>query len=309
MGMKITFHGAAKTVTGSKHLITLDDGFKVLLDCGMFQGRESQAGRENRHLGFDPAEINLVLLSHAHIDHSGLLPLLVKQGFSGAILCTEATRSLCEIMLPDSAQIQESDAQYRRRKLDDHGEPPLYTMEDATASLKLFEIRSYNEWHSIHPRLEIMFTHNGHILGSAAITLRYKSGQGTQTLHYTADIGRENASIVRAPEPFPASDYIICESTYGDRLHEPLPDMQARLLSIVRETCVKKRGKLIIPAFSIGRTQEVVFALDQLETAGKLPPIPVYVDSPLSAAWWRSRARPWPPRSRPARNGTRSTAG
>jgi len=281
--LKIEFLGAAQTVTGSKHLIHVENGAKILLDCGMYQGKESGSGRANRHFGFDPASIDMVFLSHAHIDHSGLLPRLVKEGFKGKIYCTEPTLSLCEIMLADSAYIQMNDYRYEEK----HGiakeeNEPLYDIDDVLAALDLFEPLDYGKWHTLTHDVTLMFTYVGHILGSACVNLRIKEGKKTHRLAYTGDIGRSNQKIIRGWEPFPQAEVIICESTYGDRLHEDTAKVEDHLYRTVKETCIDNKGKLIIPAFSLGRTQEIVYALDRMESAGQLPPIKVFVDSPLS---------------------------
>lgn len=283
--MRILFKGAAQTVTGSKHLLITRNGKTVLLDCGFFQGREAINSNHNQNLGFDPSKIDFCILSHAHIDHSGAIPYIVKKGFKGKIYCTEATLDLCEIMLVDSAHIQESDAEYRnkKRKLEDRELiQPLYTIEEAKTSLTHFKSIPYEKWVKIDDEIELCFTVIGHILGAAAINLRIKEEGQLIKLCYTGDIGRQNHRIIKNPKPFPPADYIIAESTYGNRLHENLKNSEDKLLKVIIETCVTKKGKLIIPAFSLGRTQEIVYALDRLETAGKLPKINVYVDSPLS---------------------------
>ncbi|MCZ4407407.1 MBL fold metallo-hydrolase [Cryomorphaceae bacterium 1068] len=281
--MKIHFKGAAGTVTGSKHLLETDKGLKILLDCGLYQGKESGSGKENRHFGFDPQAIDMVFLSHAHIDHSGLLPRLVKEGFKGKIYCTEPTRALCEIMLADSAHIQLADFRYEsKRSISREDDEPLYTIEDVVKTMNLFKPLAYDEWLTIHEDVTVMFTYIGHILGSACVNLRVREGKKTHRIAYTGDIGRTDQQIIRGREPFPQAEVILCESTYGNRLHDDQQISEQRLLEIVNETCVQKRGKLIIPAFSLGRTQEIVHSLDRLETAGKLPAIKVFVDSPLS---------------------------
>jgi len=282
--MRIQFKGAAQTVTGSKHIITTRNGKSILLDCGLFQGREALNTHHNKDLGFNPEEIDYCILSHAHIDHSGAIPYLVKKGFKGNIYCTEATKDLCEIMLIDSAHIQESDAEYRnkRKKSEKNLFDPLYTIEDAKKAILQFKGVSYGKWISLDHEIELCFTVIGHILGAGAINLKIKENGITQKLCYTGDIGRQKHRIIKNPTPFPQADYIIAESTYGNRLHESLENTEEKLLKIVVETCVEKKGKLIIPAFSLGRTQELVYALDKLESTGKLPKINVYVDSPLS---------------------------
>lgn len=283
--MKIEFKGAARTVTGSKHLITLYNGKKILLDCGLFQGRDAAEMNNNKDLGFDASTIDYCILSHAHIDHSGALPLLVKKGFKGKIYCTTATLDLCTIMLIDSAHIQESDVKYMNRSREQKGLDliePLYTIEDAQKSLLQFVGVDFDKWIKIDNDISFCFTIVGHILGAGAINMKIKENGNIHKVCYTGDIGRQNHKIIKNPLPFPQADYIITESTYGDRLHKNVSKSEEKLLEIVYETCVTKGGKLIIPAFSLGRTQEIVFALDQLEHNGRLPKINVYVDSPLS---------------------------
>jgi len=283
--MEISFHGAARTVTGSKHLITTNSGLKVLLDCGLFQGMGAESDELNRHFGFDPFEIDYLILSHAHIDHSGLIPRLVREGFKGTIFATPATRDLCELMLLDSGSIQESDIDFinkRRKRKEMPSLQPLYTIADAERCLRFFKTVDYEKWHKINEEVSFFYTDSGHVLGSAAVNLVVKENGKDIRICFTADIGRPGDQILRKPQPFPQADYIICESTYGNRLHEPIANAESHLLNIVVETCVKNRGKLIIPAFSLDRTQELIYALDRMENEGKLPPIQVYVDSPLS---------------------------
>ena len=282
--MKFQFKGAARTVTGSKHIISTRNGLSILLDCGLFQGREALNSNYNKDFGFNPEEINICILSHAHIDHSGAIPYLVKNGFKGKIYCTNATKDLCEIMLVDSAHIQESDATYRNKSRSANKDDiqPLYTIADAQIALDQFVGFDFDRWMKINDDVELCFTVVGHILGAAAVNLRVKENGITHKICYTGDIGRQNHQIIKNPEAFPQADYIITESTYGDRTHENLESSEDALLKIIKDTCVIKKGKVIIPAFSLGRTQELVHALDRLETAGKLPRINIYVDSPLS---------------------------
>lgn len=283
--MQITFCGAAREVTGSAHLIQLDDGFTILLDCGLYQGYDKDMADFNRRWRFEPQDIDCLVLSHAHIDHSGRIPKLVKDGFSGPIYCTHATRSLCAIMLLDSAYIQERDAEYenkRNKRRKEEMVEPLYTTQDVKPAMDLFVTSGYNRWTRINERVEVLFRDAGHILGSASVTLRIQENGRERILAFTGDIGRPNRPILRDPQPMPAAEVVITESTYGDRLHEGRPNEMKHFLRIIEETCVEKQGKLIIPAFSVGRTQEIVYMLDQLHTHGKLPPIPVYVDSPLA---------------------------
>lgn len=280
--MELTFCGAAGTVTGSSHLITLDDGFKILLDCGLYQGNEPEFEHFNNHFLFEPGDINTVILSHAHIDHCGRLPKLVKDGFGGKIYSTPATEDLTAILLLDSAHIQERESEFTNRHNNESDEP-LYSPDDVAETMQLFRTVSYNSWFGVHPDVDVLFRDAGHILGSATVTLRIRRG-GLKDLYlgFTADLGRPNRPILRDPEPMPACDIMIAESTYGDRLHENAPNEKAHLLEVIKKTCIDQRGKLIIPAFSVGRTQEIVYMLDQLASENKLPPVPIFVDSPLA---------------------------
>jgi len=283
--MKLTFLGATREVTGSKHLITTENGKKLLLDCGMFQGKGLETDGMNRNLGFDPADIDHILLSHAHIDHSGLIPYLYKLGFRGSVVCTNATRDLCAIMLADSGHIQESDVEKFNRRRIARGEAPvkpIYTKLDACACMKLFIGVAYNRRFRIDDNTQVKFTNTGHMLGSGVVSLEVTEQGKTTRLAYTSDIGRPVSHILKSPEPFPQCDYLITEATYGDRLHEPMKDAEGELLRVIRQTCVEKGGKLIIPSFAIGRTQEVVYVLNNFFNAGLLPKIKIYVDSPLA---------------------------
>ena len=287
--MQVKFCGAAQFVTGSSHLITLDDGYKILLDCGLFQGKGRHIWDLNNTWHFDPAEIDCLILSHAHIDHTGRVPKLVQDGFNGDIHCTHATRSLCSIMLLDSAKIQERDVEWhnkrllRKRRRDLRKlRTPLYTSEIITPTLDLYVGYNYNRWHHINDRVSVMFRDAGHILGSSSVSLKIKEDGKERIIGFTGDIGRPNRPILRNPRQMPEVEYLICESTYGDKDHQLPPEQSEEFLEILIETCVEKRGKLIVPAFSVGRTQEIVYMLDKLETAGLLPKIPVYVDSPLA---------------------------
>jgi len=283
--MKIQFLGAAQEVTGSKHLITTNKGIKILLDCGMFQGKGMETDAMNRDLGFDPAEIDYLLLSHAHIDHSGLIPFIYKNGFKGTIICTPATRDLCSIMLADCGFIQEHDTYFHNKKRAKKHLPPLppiYTSKDALESMKFFISVPYHKDYFITTDIKVVFTDTGHILGSSAINLNIREDEKTHNICFTGDLGRYNKRILKDPESFPQADYIITESTYGDRLHQNLEDAEKELLKIVIDCCTRKQGKLIIPAFSIGRSQEIIYALDRLTSQGLLPDVNVYVDSPLS---------------------------
>lgn len=283
--MKISFHGAARTVTGSKHIIHLKNGKKILLDCGLFQGMGKDTLRLNTIFGFQPTELSYVIISHAHIDHIGLLPRLVALGYNGPIYCTDATEDLAKIMLVDSAKIQEADVLHINKQRARDGRDliePLYTIEDAQNVLPLFKTVPYNQAIQIDKDIELLYTDSGHILGSAAVNLSIKEEGQTKRITFSGDLGRYRDVILRSPQPFPQADVIIMESTYGDKLHEDAKPMIDDLLKYIEDTCIKKKGKLIIPAFSVGRTQELLYALNRLELENRLPKIPYYVDSPLS---------------------------
>ncbi|MDB5197039.1 MAG: fold metallo-hydrolase [Flaviaesturariibacter sp.] len=285
--MKIAFHGAARTVTGSKHLLTLKNGKKILLDCGMFQGMGKSTDALNRSFGFSATEVDVMILSHAHIDHSGLIPKLVKEGFSGKIFCTDATKELATLLLEDSAEIQESDAKYHNRGSKAQGKPliqPLYTIADAKASFSHFEEQAYGQWFPVTDGVEAMFTDAGHIIGSACVHLRIIEGTQRTQLSFSGDVGRYRDVILRSPESFPQSDYVIMESTYGNSLHENVSTSVEILLEWINRTCWEKGGKLILPAFSLGRTQEILYALNGLELEGRLPKVDYFLDSPLSTS-------------------------
>ena len=283
--MKISFHGAARTVTGSKHLVQLDNNESFLLDCGLFQGMGRDTDSLNAKFGFDAAKVDYVILSHAHIDHSGLLPKLVKEGFSGAIYCTPGTKALAEILLEDSAMIQRDDAKYGNKRRAKQGLPPiepLYDLDDVNLTIPLLKAVDYNTPTKISDSVEVLFTDAGHIIGSAAVSLKIKNGENTESLTFSGDIGRYRDMILRSPAAFPHADYIIIESTYGDKLHDLIHTTPDDLLKWIESTCVEHKGNLIIPAFSVGRTQEILFELNQLSLEKRLPHIPIYVDSPLS---------------------------
>jgi metallo-beta-lactamase family protein len=283
--MKISFHGAARTVTGSKHIIHLNNGKKILLDCGLFQGLGPETLEHNQHFGFDPQEITYMILSHAHIDHSGLLPKLVKEGYKGKIFCTPATADLTTVLLQDSAFIQGSDVAFVNKRRIAKGLPlisPLYTIADANNVFPLFEKAPYGEVVKIDDDISFHYTDTGHILGSAAVHVTIKENGKETTITFSGDVGRYRDVILRSPEEFPQSDYIILESTYGNSLHEDFANTDEKLLNYIQETCIENKGKLIIPAFSVGRTQEILFALNKLEVEGRLPDLNYYVDSPLS---------------------------
>ncbi len=284
--MQIKFCGASRFVTGSCHLITLDNGYTILLDCGLYQGNDKAMHNFNRQWYFDPKSIDCVVLSHAHIDHAGRLPRLVKDGFQGEIYSTHATRSLCSIMLLDSARIQERDAEYRNKKAKKKNKKklvkPLYRSKHVAETMQRFCAMPYDHWFRIHPDVEIQYRDAGHILGSASVTLKIREKGKELLFGFTADIGRPDRPILRDPQQMPEVDFLICESTYGNRDHESKAEETDRFLDLIRHTCLEKKGKLIIPAFSVGRTQEIVYMLDQMENQKVLPRIPVYVDSPLA---------------------------
>ncbi len=283
--MKISFHGAARTVTGSKHVITLKSGKKILLDCGMFQGLGKETDMLNRNFGFEPAEIDVMILSHAHIDHSGLIPKLIKDGFRGKIFCTHGTSELASVLLEDSAEIQEDEVKYTNKRRAAAGQPylkPLYTVDDAKKAVDYLVEAAYGKWFEVMEGVQAMFTDAGHIIGSACVHLKIKENGKETRITFSGDIGRYRDAILRSPEDFPQADYIIMESTYGNSLHDThvtTPDM---LLEWIEKACIQKKGKLIMAAFSVGRTQEILYSLNQLELENRLPAVPYFVDSPLS---------------------------
>jgi metallo-beta-lactamase family protein len=285
--MKIAFHGAARTVTGSKHLITLKNGKNILLDCGMFQGMGKDTDALNREFGFDAATVDAMILSHAHIDHTGLIPRLVKQGFQGNIYCTDTTKELGGLLLEDSAEIQESDTKYHNKGSKAAGAPlvqPLYTLEDAKNCMSHFQVRPYGEWFKVMEDVEAMFTDAGHIIGSACVHVRITENGNTRQITFSGDVGRYRDVILKSPQTFPQADFIIMESTYGNSLHEEVTTSIDLLLSWIEKICMRNRGKLIIPAFSLGRTQEILYALNQLELENRLPKTDYFLDSPLSTS-------------------------
>ncbi|MCQ2340358.1 MAG: MBL fold metallo-hydrolase [Paludibacteraceae bacterium] len=283
--MTIQFLGAAKEVTGSKHLITTQSGKRILLDCGMYQGKGMETDAANRELGFDPKQIDYLILSHAHIDHSGLIPYIYRMGFRGDIISTPATRDLCAIMLQDTAYIQAQDIRWYNKKMDRLHKPkvdPLYDINHAQQCMKLFISINYDRKYKLCDDVMVTLTNSGHMLGSAVISLEIKEGGEWKRIAYTGDLGRQHSHILCSPQLFPQCDYLICESTYGDRTHDNSLVSEEELLHVVEDTCVYKKGKLLIPSFSVGRTQEIVYVLNKLYNEGSLPKIKVYVDSPLS---------------------------
>ena len=283
--MKIAFHGAAQTVTGSKHIITLDNGKKILLDCGLFQGMGDQTDELNKDFGFNAGDVDYVILSHAHIDHCGLLPKLVKDGYAGKIFATPATKDLASILMEDSSGIQENDIKFVNKRLALEGLPyaqPLYTTLDALAAADRFETVEYDTWFTIDENISFSYTDAGHIIGSAAVHLRITENGKQTRITFSGDVGRYRDIILKSPAPFEQADYILIESTYGNTLHEQFHPTTDALLEWIENTCLKKKGKLIMPTFSVGRTQEILYALNLLSLQNKLPAVDYYVDSPLS---------------------------
>ncbi len=281
--MRLTFHGAARAVTGSQHLLETG-GRKILLDCGLSQGRREQTEQLNREYAYEPASLDAVVLSHAHIDHSGKLPGLVKNGFKGIIYSTAATRDLAAVMLPDSAHIQQSDAEYINKKRAKEGlEPiqPLYDLEDALSAIEKFVSLPYGLSFQLFPGVMLRFLEAGHILGSSQVELTVEENGKKRVILFSGDLGRFDRPILRDPDLTSRPDVLITESTYGGRKHDPQEKSLLDLEKVINDT-IKRRGKVIIPAFSVGRTQEVLYFLNLLFIAGRVPRIPVFVDSPLS---------------------------
>lgn len=283
--MKLSFHGAARTVTGSKHIIHFTNGKKILLDCGLFQGMGKDTNQLNSEFGFEPSEIDYVIISHAHIDHIGLLPKLVKEGYTGPIYCTIATAELAKILLKDSAHIQEADTKYANKVRAARGadpEKPLYTTADLGMVFDRLKPIRYESWTEIDPDILLCYTDAGHIIGSASVHLSLTEKGKTVALTFSGDLGRSSDPFLRSPRPFPQADYLIMESTYGNKIHPPALNTAELLLKHIEHTCLEKKGNLIIPAFSVGRTQELLYALNQLSLERRLPKVAYYVDSPLS---------------------------
>ena len=281
--MELQFWGAAQTVTGSMHLLRVN-GYTILLDCGLYHGRRKEAYERNKNFPFDPKDIDVLILSHAHIDHTGNVPTLVKQGYDGPIWATSATRDLCAIMLRDSAHIQESDVEYVNKKRARQGKTlfePLYTQEVALKALTLFQSIGYGRPFTPVPGVQAVYRDAGHVLGSASITLDIDDNGRQKRLVFSGDIGRKNLPILRDPEPVEGADFIIMESTYGRRYHESPGQARADLKQAVLDA-VDQNGKVIIPAFAVGRTQEIVYALHQLLEGKEIPEIDIFVDSPLA---------------------------
>ncbi len=283
--MEIGFHGAAQTVTGSQHLITMQ-GQRILLDCGLYQGKRDEARRRNQEFVYYASTVDVVVLSHAHMDHSGNIPNLVKQGFRGPIICTTATADLCDAMLLDSGHIQEEDVEYVNRQRRKHGEPPvepIYTQEDAAKAMQYFEGIDYERPFEVLPGVTLTLHDSGHMLGSAIVALDFQPGKGepNRRLVFTGDLGRPHLPILRDPINIDAADILLIESTYGNRTHPPLEESMEAVKETIRRTAARG-GKVIIPAFAVERTQLLVYLLKKLHHQGDLPDIPVYVDSPLA---------------------------
>jgi metallo-beta-lactamase family protein len=280
--MKITLLGAAGEVTGSQHLIETKH-LRVLLDCGLFQGRRAESRAKNVQFRCEPKKLDGVILSHAHIDHCGNLPGLYRAGYRGPIFCTRATADVAGIMLRDAAKIQEEDARYLRRHRQP-GQPPvepLYSEDDARQVSRLVEPLDYHEWHELSPALKLRFSDAGHILGSAICEMQIDDRGDFRRVVFTGDLGRRNLPLLRDPELIPGCDVLITESTYGNRIHPPPQDIKTALLRIITDAA-NNGGRVIIPAFSLGRTQQLIYFLNELTEEQLLPAIPVFIDSPLS---------------------------
>ena len=277
--MRIKFCGAARTVTGSQHLVTVA-GQKILLDCGLFQGRREESRDKNRNFHYEPSGVDTLVLSHAHIDHCGNIPNLVKQGFARSVYATRATVDLCNVMLRDSAYLQERDAEWLRKKKREEVEP-LYTVEDAEKALQQFMGVAYDRPIALTPNAQVTFRDAGHILGSASVTLDLNENGRAVRCGFSGDWGRAHAPILRDPDHIEDLDVLIMESTYGDRLHDDFDNL-AEALAQITNAVHRRGGKIIIPAFSVGRTQALVYYLHKLWQENRIPEIPVYVDSPLS---------------------------
>ncbi len=280
----LTFHGAARQVTGSMHLLDAN-GKLIALDCGLFQGRRAESRALNLRHPCDPRRLHAVVVSHAHIDHTGRLPMLIRDGFEGVIHTTPATRDLCAVMLADAAHIQEEDARFLSKRRRKEGEPsvdPLYTQNDAVQTIRQMQSSPYGRWFKVAHGVHARYFDAGHMLGSAGIELEInEDNRPKKTLVFTGDVGRRGVPLLRDPDPLPSCDYLICESTYGGRTTDPLDDLKPKLADVIRRT-VSRGGKVLIPAFSVGRTQTIIYYLRQLFVGGELDRVPVYVDSPLA---------------------------
>ena len=279
--MQITFWGAARTVTGSQHLMQVGDR-RILLDCGLYQGRRAEAYEINQKLPFEAGRLDAMILSHAHIDHSGNIPSLSKNGYRGQIICTHATRDLCAVMLRDSGMIQEEDVRFLNRNGKNAAQTkPIYMLADAEHALHQFVSYDYEQAIEVQPGVRLTFNDAGHMLGSSWELLELSEGGRSTRLCFSGDLGRIGLPILRDPLPMPESDYLIIESTYGDRLHDPIADALPELERAINDT-VRRGGKIIVPAFAVGRTQELVYFLNELMVKGRLANVPVFIDSPLA---------------------------
>ncbi|MEJ2422014.1 MAG: MBL fold metallo-hydrolase [Acidobacteriota bacterium] len=284
----LTSYGAAEEVTGSKHLVEAN-GARILLDCGLFQGHREEARRKNASFPFTPASIHACINSHGHLDHCGSYPTLVHKGFGGHILSTPATRDIASLVMKDSAHIQAYDARFLERQHQKHPKKgrkvflPLYNEADVEAALSQYVTVAYHRPYPLLPGITATLYDAGHILGSALVHLEIETDNGPFSLGFTGDLGRPDKPIIRDPEPLPPLDWLVCESTYGDRLHDETGQAEEELAQVVRETA-ERGGRIIIPAFAIERTQELVYLLHKLHDQGRLPPLPVFVDSPMAAS-------------------------
>lgn len=282
--MKIGFHGGVGEVTGSRHLLEAE-GLKILLDCGMFQGHRAEAREKNGRVPFDAKTVDVLLLSHAHMDHCGNIPMLVKNGFKGKIRCTAATKEIAKIMLSDSARLQEQDAFFFNKLHAKDGQKiePLYTQADVDACLPLFVEDPFETWVPLSPRVRFRFHNAGHVLGSAMIEVEATTAAGPRTVFFTGDLGRRKALLMDSPHAPKNVDYLLIESTYGDRVHETVDDVEAIMKGLV-DRAVAEKSKILIPSFALERTQEIVFVLEKMIRHGQIPHIPVYVDSPMAVS-------------------------
>lgn len=282
--MNLTFWGAARQVTGSMHLVEVD-GARILLDCGLMQGHRAEANERNANLPFDPRTVDYMLLSHAHLDHCGVLPVLVRDGYQGEIVGTHATHALARLILRDSGKIQEQDAEYLNRKHAERGQPPiqpLYTSADVETAIQAFSARGYDYWFDLpRAKTRAIFYDAGHILGSAITVLEMQEGGRLVRLGYTGDLGIKHKLLLRDPHDAPPLDYLIIEGTYGNRVHPPPSESETKLAEIIQRTA-ERGGKTIIPAFAVDRTQDVVYSLHRSILAGAVEPLPVFVDSPMA---------------------------